>query len=302
MFARFFAVIILIVFSLGAQAALWTLTYPRPLNNEDHRSVYPIALLALALDKTGVRYQLKPSERIMLQSKALRQLRENREINIVWSMTDKQREKELLPIRIPIAKGLIGLRVLLINDYDQAIFAPVTSFYELLARVPVQGEDWPDTKILQANGFNVHTVPSLVHGYEVLSSQRADFFPRSVIEVTTDLDNSQLSPDIVLEPRLAFHYPAAMYFFVNRGNPTLAKLIATGLERAAEDGSFDELFFASFDEIFRRINLDKRKVFELENPLLPNQTPLDDKRLWFTVKQLQEYQRTSQPETVKSAQ
>ena len=123
-------------------AALWTINYPKPLDDSDARAEYPIALLKLALDKTGVNYELLPSDRILLSSKALRQLRENREVNVVWSMTDSQREKDLLPIRIPIAKGLIGLRVFVINVDREAEFARVSSKNELMNFTPLQGEEW----------------------------------------------------------------------------------------------------------------------------------------------------------------
>ena len=39
-----------------ADAALWTITYPRPIDDTDARTEYPIALLKLALEKTGVNY------------------------------------------------------------------------------------------------------------------------------------------------------------------------------------------------------------------------------------------------------
>ena len=65
-----------------AEAATWTITYPRPIDDSDARAQYPIALLKLALDKTGVNYELRPSDRILLTGKAMRQLRENREVNV----------------------------------------------------------------------------------------------------------------------------------------------------------------------------------------------------------------------------
>ena len=170
-----------------ADAALWTITYPRPIDDTDARTEYPIALLKLALEKTGVNYELLPSDRILLTGKALRQLRENREVNVVWSMTDTQREKDLLPIRIPIAKGLIGMRVFVINEEKKDKFAQVKSKGDLLKLTPLQGEEWPDTKILQANGFNVFTVPEFKQAYALLLQGKGDFFPRSVIEITAEM-------------------------------------------------------------------------------------------------------------------
>ncbi|WP_018984473.1 type 2 periplasmic-binding domain-containing protein [Salinimonas chungwhensis] len=261
-------------------AALWSITYPRPISENDMRTEYPVALLTLALEKTGVKYSLLPSERILLQGKALRRLKENREVNVVWSMTDVQREKDLLPIRIPIAKGLIGWRVFLSTKGQVDNFGQITSKSGLRAQTPVQGEEWPDTKILQANGFNVFTVPDYLDAIEILQSQQASFFPRSVIEVISELESGGLPADIVLEKHLALYYPTAMYFFVNRGNPTLARLIRTGLERAIEDGSFDALFDSSYQETFKQLDLDNRKIFILNNPALPDATPLDESALW----------------------
>ena len=108
--------------SLSAQAATWRITYPRPMSESDKRAIYPVKLLALALEQTGVQYSLMPSERIMLQNKALKRLMDSRDVNVVWSVTDKQREQQLLPIRIPIYKGLIGWRLLLIRDDMPARF------------------------------------------------------------------------------------------------------------------------------------------------------------------------------------
>lgn len=264
-----------------AHAAMWTITYPRPLDDSDARAQYPIALLKLALDKTGVNYELRPSDRILLPGKAMRQLRENREVNVVWSMTDAQREKEVAPIRIPIAKGLIGLRVFVVNEDKKAKFSDLSSLGDMRKLVPIQGEEWPDTKILQANGFNVFTVPEFREAYDFLKQGKADFFPRSVMEVNAEIAEEGRSSNLYIEPSTALYYPTAMYYFVNGSNVTLANLIETGLQRALEDGSFDALFYSTYAPIIAELEMNSRNIFTLENPLLPAETPLNDSRLWF---------------------
>lgn len=277
---KWFAVSLLLI-SINAQAALWSITYPRPIDDRDLRTEYPLALLTLALEKTGVKYSLMPSDRIMLQGKALRQLRENREVNVVWSMTDSQREKDLLPIRIPLAKGLIGWRVFLINELNEGRFYEGMSKNELLKLVPISGEEWPDTKILQANGFNVFTVPSYGNAAEVLETNKADFFPRSVMEVLNEVNVGQLPAEVKLEKNLAIYYPTALYFFVNKGNTTLARLIETGLQMAIEDGSFDALFMSTYEDSLEQLDLPHRTTIVLDNTLLPEQTPLQKGSLWY---------------------
>lgn len=273
---------IALLLATPSYGALWTITYPRPIDDSDVRSEYPIALLKLALDKTGVNYNFRPSDRILLSAKAMRQLRENREVNVVWSMTDAQREKDLLPIRIPIAKGLIGLRVFVINDDNKSRFTNINSKNELLNLVALQGEEWPDTKILQANGFNVVTVPDYKEAYSLLIQGKGDFFPRSVIEVLAEIAEEGKERALSIEPSMAIYYPTAMYYFVSKSNPTLARLIETGLNRAIEDGSFDALFNASNKPILEQLNMSERTVYTLENPLLPPKTPLTNDALWYT--------------------
>ena len=277
---KWFAVSLLLI-SINAQAALWSITYPRPIDDRDLRTEYPLALLTLALEKTGVKYSLMPSDRIMLQGKALRQLRENREVNVVWSMTDSQREKDLLPVRIPLAKGLIGWRVFLINEMNEGRFYAGMSKNELLKLVPISGEEWPDTKILQANGFNVFTVPSYGNAAEVLETNKADFFPRSVMEVLNEVNVGELPAEVKLEKNLAIYYPTALYFFVNKGNTTLARLIETGLQMAIEDGSFDALFMSTYEESLKQLDLQHRTTIVLDNTLLPELTPLQNESLWY---------------------
>jgi hypothetical protein len=269
----------------SAIAAVWKITYPRALVEGDVRNVYPVALLSLALNKTGVRYNLKPSDRILLQGKALRQLRENRSVNVVWSMTEQQRELDLLPIRIPINKGLIGWRVFLIHRDKQNAFASINSLSALQRYIPVQGEDWPDTKILQSNGFDVETATDYMTTFDLLGRFQADFYPRSVVEVLGELEMDSIDPDIVLEQSLAIHYPSAMYFFVNKTNPTLATLIEAGLRKAMADGSVDQLFDLHYGPILEQLNIKQRQIFELDNPLMTEQTPIDNSELWFSLEQ-----------------
>lgn len=267
--------------AFSAHGALWTINYPRPIDDTDARTQYPIALLKLALDKTGVNYELRPSDRILLTGKAMRQLRENREVNVVWSMTDSQREKELTPIRIPIAKGLIGLRVFVVNKNKKSKFENVLSLNDMRKLVPIQGEEWPDTKILQANGFNVFTVPEFREAYDLMKQGKGDIFPRSVIEVSAELEAEGAGSNLYLEPSMALYYPTAMYYFVSINNKTLANLIETGLKRAIDDGSFDELFNATYAPVLSSIDMEDRRVFSLENPLLPPETPLSNSSLWY---------------------
>lgn len=263
-----------------ALSAVWTITYPKSEVENDVRYEYPLALLELALQKTSVRYVLKTSIKPMPQAKALKRLEENLDVNVVWSMTDVQREQQLRPIRIPIMRGLIGWRVFLAHKKSPFLKAPITEMADLIAYSPVQGISWPDTKILQSNGFNVITARDYIDATEVMNNRLADFFPRSVIEVFHELGNKH-STQMSLREGVAFYYPSAVYFFTNKQNLTLARLIETGLQRAVEDGSYEKLFMEHYGESLAKLDIKNSLNFRLANPLLPPLTPIGKPEYWY---------------------
>ncbi|MDF2179331.1 amino acid ABC transporter substrate-binding protein [Aliiglaciecola sp. CAU 1673] len=276
------ALALLTAFMLPAHAAIWQIYYPRPLTAEDERPNYPLRLLSEALNATGVNYKLMPSERILLQSKALKQLQANREVNVVWSMTDNQREADLLPIRIPIYKGLVGVRLFLIKPEHEKWFQGIRSFEQLTAYRPVSGHDWPDTKILQANGLDAVTGPDYEQLFQMMLEGKADFFPRSVVEIWDEWKNQE---QLQIESHLALYYPTATYYFVNKNNVVLANLIQSGLQRILDNGRFEALFMAEYAPMLEQAKMAERRIFTLDNPILPKDTPVADKRLWFDLLQ-----------------
>jgi hypothetical protein len=175
---------------------------------------------------------------------------------------------------------LIGWRVFVSHKNSGFLNAPIQNMSDLLRFSPVQGIAWPDTKILQANGFNVITARDYIEGTELINNKLADFFPRSVVEVFKELDNSY-SKDMRLRKGIAFYYPSAMYFFTNKQNLTLSRLIETGLNRAIEDGSYEKLFNQHFGETLEKLDIKNALYFRLANPLLPPLTPIGETQYWY---------------------
>lgn len=272
-----------LMFVFPASGAVWSVKYARPPETLTKRIDYPVEVLKLALDATGVRYELVTSDRIMNRARAVRQIKRNREINVFWSMTDKQIERDLLPIRIPITKGLIGWRVAFIRKQDRAKFAQIASLKDMLNFVPVQGANWPDTYILRANGFSVNTADLYSGLLEDLLDSKSDFFPRSVIEITNEWEQLKSKDALFIEEKFVFHYPAAIYFFVNKSNRTLANLIETGLMRTIESGDFERLFLKTFSKPIETLQVGERQVFRLSNPLMPKEAPINNSSLWYNL-------------------
>ncbi len=62
---------------------------------------------------------------------------------------------------------------------------------------------------------------------------------------------------------------------------SLAKDIERGLKRAMKDGSFDSLFAQYYGKLVQRSHLDRRLVFDLENPLLTHGVAGEEKICTF---------------------
>jgi hypothetical protein len=254
---------------------------PREPKAEEGRRQYPTQLLELALRAAGVRPELVLSSTPMNQARSLIDLADpKREIDIAWTMTSVDMERQLLPIRVPLFKGLYGWRVLLVRKGMSQAFAEVRTLAQLQRFTMVQGAQWPDTEILRHNGLKVLTTMQFGELFNRLEEGRAHAIPRSVVEVGWELEN--YSDRCELEPALLLHYPAAMYFFVNPAQTQLAELIETGLRRLHASGVFEEQFRRFAEPKLAALGLARRRVIELENPLLPRTAPLARKSWWFS--------------------
>ncbi len=255
--------------------------YPRADSATDKRVNYYSELLSLCLAKSGKAYQLEPLPFHVEQERGLRLVEFNRGLEVMWTFTTKEREEKLLPIRIPIDRGLFGWRLFLIKKPNQTLFDAVGTPEQLAKLHAGQGHDWPDTEILQANHFLISGSTTYEGLFEMLARNHIQYFPRSLLEIELEL-NSHPNHELAMESHLVLHYPTALYFFVNKNNTELAVDIERGLRNTIEDGSFKKLFDYHFSDTIRKAKLSERKVIAINNPLLPSNTPLSETRYWFS--------------------
>jgi len=84
------------------------------------------------------------------------------------------------------------------------------------------------------------------------------------------------------------HYPAPVFFFVNKENKRLQQRLKFGLNELLASGKFEHFFLNHpiTSGITTKANVNTRSTFSLENPLLSEQTKnlLTDERLWIKLK------------------
>lgn len=291
---RLFALLAVSLLPMTPLLADEQLTYPLHSRGSEPET-YVIELLQLALDHSPTRYHLQPTREPMNQARAQLSLEHNRpELQVMWAMTTAEHEQRLLPIRIPIYKGLIGWRVNLLRPRDAQLLSQAHTLEDLKPLRFGQRHDWPDTPLLRANGLQVVTSPSYQGLFAMLAAGRFDAFPREVVTAWQEQAKSALDGNsLVVDEHVVLHYPSAFYFFTSRQRPELAEQIRAGLEAAIADGSFEALFQQHHAATLRQARLEQRQVIELINPDLPAATPFARKELW--------YQPNSAPQQPSSA-
>lgn len=255
---------------------------PRHISMPDPQMNYVRRLVELALNRTGGRAEVRLIDLEMTQGRSLVELATGRSpVDLMWTVTDRQRETGgLLPVRIPIDRGMMGWRLLLVRHTELPRWRRVRSAADLAGFVGGQGHDWPDTAILRANGLQIGTSSSYEALFRMLSAGRIDYFPRSILEVDAELANGRHA-DLAIVPGLMLHYPAAAYFFVSPARPDLAAELRAGLDAAVADGSFQRLHREHYGALLKAHPVSPDRVIRLGNPLLPAETPLGRRELWL---------------------
>lgn len=280
-------IILLLLLCVSTNVAADVVKHVDENNHRDQHKPYYVALLQLALEKSQPKFgdaTLQAVESSKVFQRRLKNLNQG-ELDVIWSMTTEQKEIDMLPIRIPIFKGLIGFRVMVIQDIKQQALSHTTSTQQLKNMLALQGKDWLDADILRANGFKVETSDWYASLYKGLNKGLYDYFPRSVLEPWTELQTHQYA-NLVVEKQHLLYYPTAMYYFVQKDNQVLAQRIEFGLNQAIEDGSFDHLLYnyPAHLNALSKSNINSRIVHKLSNPFLPKSVPLADKRLWHSLR------------------
>ncbi len=273
--------LLLALFSLSAQAAL-TVRIPQPEPFPPLYSYYR-QLLTLALEKSGEEFTIHPVALNDPQPQLALRLRDGKPINLLWAGTSGEYERHLLPIRIPLLRGLSGFRLLLINRIRQQEFSRVQRLSDLAAFTGVQGVGWSDIDILKRAGLNINAAPRHTILDMLNRNQHVDYYPRSLVEAQAELQTAtEHYPLLMAEPRLLLYYPFAIYFFVSPEHPELAEALERGLSRAYTDGSFITLF-EQHPQIRASLPVlqQPRLRLELANPNLTESTRALPDHYWY---------------------
>lgn len=247
------------------------------------RRYYESELLKLVLDRTITKYgpyEIKYKFE-MHRNRALKELISGG-IDIHDAPTRNEWEEKSLPIYIPLLKGLLGYRLLLIREDSAHKFSKIKDTKSLKKLSAGLGSQWSTTKVLEHLDYKVVKGTTYEGLFGMLSSKRYDYFIRGVNEIYGELDiYKKLYPELIIEKSLALYIPMPIYFFVTPHRPKLAERIEYGLRLLISDGSFEKHFLKFHQKYLTKAKLSKRIILKIGNPLLKKSKVFQKESLWY---------------------
>jgi hypothetical protein len=258
-----------------------------PGRQPSQRNQYTIEVLRTALDRTRAAYgpyELRPSPAMHEKFRPLALVRGDEGINISLFPSKPGYAGKLIPVRIPIDRGLMGYRVMTIRAEDQPRFDAVRSLDDLKAlRFGLLGS-WDDVAILRQDGLAVETGSSMEGLLRMLDAKRFDGFSNSPPPAVELYERYAAQyPGLAIESGLLLHYPMPVYFWFRdtADGRRRAERLRAGLDSMVRDGTMKALFDKWYGPTLARLTLDRRRVIDLPNPLLDPADPVDAPDLWY---------------------
>lgn len=266
--------------------AVDTVRWPSSELKNDPRGAYKLAVIETALQKTESTHGPYAIEDVHFASKfstyrAREMVIEGKDINTYVALTNSDWESQTLPIRIPIRRGIINYRLLMIHQDNMAKFRQIDNLTDLKNVVVGLQLGWTTTEIFKAEGFDMELSSKYSGLFPMLDGKRFDYVPRGINEIFNEQARHRSELDIVVEPTLALYVPSPTYIFISPKEPELAARMEKGLEIMVADGTLKKMFYERFSEGLNKAGLAKRKLIRIPNPLLPAATPLDREELWY---------------------
>jgi hypothetical protein len=192
--------------------------------------------------------------------------------------------RDLVPVRIPITKGLLGYRLLFIHQDDQPRFDRIDDIGGLREISFGTASYWLDTEILRQAGIPV-VDGNDYHGlFKMLQARRFVAFGRGTCEVPQEFAAQKLiMTDLAIEKHLLVHYvfPDYFWFTNDQAGRRRADRVWRGMMAMVDDGTMNALFEEEFGPLIKDLDFDHRRLIEIANPFLTPADPLADSRLWW---------------------
>ena len=183
----------------------------------------------------------------------------------------KFKEGDMIMIPHLLTKNLLGYRVPIIRENDADLFDGISDLEDIQNLNHGIPETWSDATIFRHNGYNVVEEGSFDDIFDRLQKGLFDYSAYGANEVLGVYENRASKRDgLIIDQNILLFYPFPLVFYVNPDQPKLAERIEEGLQKIKSSGKLDAIFDEHYGNIIEQLNLDSRRLFVLENPLIPD--------------------------------
>ncbi len=275
--SRFFLFISLLLWQNSGTANEPLQFYYRISDTTEYHN-YPNDLIKLALEKTTAEfgpYTMIPVEPEANTLRALSDIIQNRYGNMVLeqSYDPELDNSQLTFIPIPIDSGINGYRICFVSPAKQKEIAKVDQLNQLKKFTIAQGVGWTDSKILKANDLNVLELSNYANIFKMVVSNRVDLFCRGANQIEPEMQHFKHLHTLDFDKTFVLMYDAPRFFYIHQKNQAAKARIEKGLNIAFKDGSLKLLWEQHHRKTIDYVDLSKRKIIRLENPLVNNLPP-----------------------------
>lgn len=270
--------------------ALEIVTVASPHTENDQREMYVQDVLRAILDHTVDDYgAYEIAFAIPMRRKRIEKSLESGVLDVQQLAYRPEYSEKYIPVRIPVFKGLLGYRLFLIHQKNQALFSQLETLEALKQLRSGLGSAWSITPLFRDNGFNVVAGNNYDGLFKMLIHGRFDYFARGLNEIGSEYEQFHAQyPEMAVEQDLILYVPLPAYYLVTPGKPHLAKRINTGFEAIVRNGVFDDIFMKYYANLVNAYDLESRRIFRIDNPNLSDADPLDRKEFWYHPGQAEE--------------
>lgn len=253
---------------------------------KDIRSQYSLDILHKAMEITEPEfgaYEFKVVTRGIPAIRIRQMITEGSVINIAMAVSTPEWEKAAVPIRIPIRRGILNYRLLMVHKDKVDDFANIKTIEQLKTLSVGLRRHWATWQTMDTLGYDIVNAYSYEAIFAMLNKGRFDYIPRGIHEIYDEINiRKNILPNLVVEPNLALYIPAPFYVFVSPNEPRLIKRFELGLNRLAKQGTLEAMLNTYYAEFLERADLKDRLILKVGNPHLPDETPFERKELWMS--------------------
>ncbi len=184
----------------------------------------------------------------------------------------KFKEGDMIVIPHLLTKNLLGYRIPIIRKEDAGLFGRISQPGDLQKLDHGIPETWSDATIFRHNGYNVVEKGNFDDVFDRLQNRLFDYSAFGANEVLGVYENrASKRKDLIIDQNVLLFYPFPLVFYVNPDLPKMAERIEQGLQSIISSGKLDAIFDEHYGKITEQLNLDSRRIFVLDNPLIPDE-------------------------------